>query len=553
MPVKSQFTIDIPSCNVLSYIFPPDETPSNQPLWIDADDTSKSLSPAQLLQWVKRIGLGLDRLGVQRGDVVLTFSPNHIFMSAVWCGVVGSGRVFSGCNPGYGVAELVYQIQNTEAKVILVEPTLLETLLQAAEKIGFPSSRILLFSDVSCPKRKGIADWQSILPSEDEAKFWNWPNLDGDAARTTLASLNYSSGTTGLPKGVMISHYNLIAKVAQSIFMRDLEQPYSPSDRPPERWLGFLPMYHAYGQVWYISVAAKVMARCFFMRSFSYGKFLEHMQNHRITHLQAAPPILVLLAKRPETSQYDLSSMKHVFCGAAPLSAELQNEVADRFRVKVIQTYGMTELTCSTTHVPGGRVDRTGSVGIIDPNTEIKLVDDGGAEVGPGERGEMLARGPHVCLGYWRNEKATKDLFDHEGFLRSGDVAIHDRNGNFWIVDRKKELIKVKGFQVAPAELEAVLLENEAVADAAVVGMQMDHDEFPRAYVALKDGFRGRVSEDSIAKWVAGRVAKHKQLLGGVKFVAEVPKLLSGKIQRKTIREWAARDAKSLQNARPKL
>lgn len=180
-----------------------------------------------------------------------------------------------------------------------------------------------------------------------------------------------------------------------------------------------------------------------------------------------------MLAKRPETRDHDLSSLVNILCGAAPLSAELQNEVSDGLGVKIVQTWGMTELTCSSMHVPGGRDDRSGSVGYADPNCEVKLVDDEGAEVAEGERGEVCVRGPNVCAGYWRNEVATKEAFDGEGFLRTGDVAVRHGEGRYWIVDRKKELIKVKGFQVAPAEMEAVLLENENVADAAVVGVQV--------------------------------------------------------------------------------
>lgn len=153
----------------------------------------------------------------------------------------------------------------------------------------------------------------------------------------------------------------------------------------------------------------------------------------------------------------------------------------------------------------------------MDPNSEIKLIDDTGVEIGPGERGEIHVRGPNVSLGYWRNEEATKNSFDHEGFLKTGDVAMRDDHGRHWIVDRKKELIKVKGFQVAPAELEAALLENEHVADAAVCGLQGEHEEFPRAYVVLKEPSKGQVSEKDIISWLAERVARHKRLDGGLK------------------------------------
>lgn len=273
----------------------------------------------------------------------------------------------------------------------------------------------------------------------------------------------------------MISHQNVIANTEQSIFMRNLEKPNSNSRSPPpeERWLGFLPLYHAYGQLWSIVAAARTLSPCFFMPSFNYSKFLENIQNHRVTHMQTAPPVLVMLAKRPETKDYDLSSLKNILCGAAPLSKELQNEVSERFALKVVQTWGMTEVTCSSLHVPGGRDDRSGSVGYIDPNCSMKLIDEEGKEVGPGQRGEIHVKGPNVCLGYWRNERATSETFDEEGFLKTGDVAVRDEEGWFWIVDRKKELIKVKGFQVAPAELEALLLEHEHVADAAVCALQL--------------------------------------------------------------------------------
>lgn len=350
----------------------------------------------------------------------------------------------------------------------------------------------------------------------------------------------------------MISHQNIIANVAQSLYMRSLEQP--PGPPPPERWLGFLPLYHAYGQLWSVTAAAINSTPCFFMRSFSYPAFLNNIQRHRITHIQTAPPVLVMLAKRPETSSYDLSSLVNILCGAAPLSKELQNEVSDRLKVKIVQTWGMTEVTCSCLHVPGGLDDRSGSVGYIDPGSEMKLLDDDGKEITrANERGEILVRGPNVCLGYWRNEKATNDSFDAEGYLRTGDVAVFDERGWFWIVDRKKELIKVKGYQVPPAELEAVLLEHEDIADSAVVGIwdKDGHEERPRAYVVKKEG--SKCSEDDIVKWMQTKVAKHKRLEGGVKFIDEVPKSPSGKIQRKVMKDWAARDREEMYKIKAKL
>ncbi|KAF2798864.1 4-coumarate-CoA ligase [Melanomma pulvis-pyrius CBS 109.77] len=550
MPSESPFQIDIPTTDLLTYLFPPSEAASDTKIWIDADDTSNSLSPRQALAWIKALGAGLQALGLQRQDVVMVYSPNHIFIPVAYLGIAGCGCIFSGCNPAYGVEETIYQIQNTECKAILVEPSLLPTLLKAASNLNFPRSRIFLFSDKPMNTIDDIRDWKSFLPPSSEAGSWNWESMNASQSRTTIAALNYSSGTTGLPKGVMISHQNVISNVEQSIYMRDLEQPYKRDSRPQERWLGFLPLYHAYGQLWSIVAAARTLSPCYFMRSFNYVKFLENIQNHHITHIQTAPPVLVMLAKRPETDKYDLSSLQNILCGAAPLSKELQNEVSAKYDLKIVQTWGMTELTCSALHVPGGRDDRSGSVGYIDPNASIKLIDDEGKEVGVGERGEIHVKGPNVCMGYWRNEKATKDTFDEDGFLKTGDVAIKDENGWYWIVDRKKELIKVKGFQVAPAELEALLLEHEHVADAAVCALQLDHEELPRAYVVLKSEHKSASTEWDIKRWMADRVAKHKHLSGGVVFINEVPKSPSGKIQRKELREWAKKDSAGWQKKR---
>ncbi|OAL32583.1 hypothetical protein AYO20_07893 [Fonsecaea nubica] len=556
MPQKSPFSITIPPTDLLTYLFPPDAKPSTQPLYISADEPSRhALSPAETLVWVKRLALGFQRiLGVggrtgessRTGFTIMMFTPNHVFVPVVYLAAIAAGGIFSGCSISFGVHEATTQLQNTGTEIFLVHPRHLAVALAAAKNAGLSKSRIFLFDQEPQPETEGIRDFRSILASVEDAQKWQWRRLNGDEARNTTAVLNYSSGTTGLPKGVRISHTNLIANVSQSIYMRDLEQPYTPTTRPQERWLGFLPLSHAYGQLWTILAALKTLSPVYIMAQFHYTEFLRHIQTHAITHLQTAPPVLVMLAKRPETERYDISSLRNILCGAAPLSQELQNEVTAKLQGgRVVQTWGMTEVTCSALHMPGGRDDRSGSVGYIDPNCEMKLLDDTGAEVPVGERGEIHVRGPNICQGYWRNEEATRALFDADGFLRTGDVAIRNAQGLYWIVDRKKELIKVKGLQVAPAELEAALLEHEAVADSAVVGVKLsdDGDEAPRAYVVLKDPFRGKVSAAALAQWLQGRVAKHKHLTGGVFFIDEVPKSPSGKIQRKLIREWAAKDS----------
>ncbi|KAH8655202.1 4-coumarate-CoA ligase [Xylariales sp. PMI_506] len=548
MPFSSPYpSLEIPETNILSYLFPEGEEPYDEPLWLDSRNDQHNLSPKQLLQWVKRLGFGLSKLGLKRGDVVMIYTPNHIFVPVAYLGIVGAGYVFSGANPAYTVPELVHQIKNTTAKAMLVHPNHVKTALAAASKAGIPRSRIFQFSDAPNKPLEGIPDWRIFIGNEGEGQNYKWPELSRTEAKSLIATINFSSGTTGLPKGVCVSHANLIANVEQTIFMRYAHKPYPFEARPQERWIGFLPLYHAYGQLYTMLMAVKLRVPIYIMTEFRYEEFLFNIGRYRITSLQIAPPILVMLSKRQETARYDLSSLKDCLCGAAPLSRELQNECQRRFNMQINQGWGMTEVTCGALHVPGGIMDNNGSVGRLDPNCEARLVDDDGREVGVGKPGELHVRGPNVMLGYWRNEEATKDSLDSDGWLKTGDIAVCNEEGYFWIVDRKKELIKVNALQVAPAELEGVLLENEHIADAAAVGITIKGEEFPRAYVVIHETSKGKVNPKDIQEWIKSRVAKHKFLTGGVVFIDEVPKLASGKIQRKTMREWAKKDAAEIE------
>ncbi|KAJ9604490.1 hypothetical protein H2200_011326 [Cladophialophora chaetospira] len=548
MPYSSPYaSLDIPKCNILSYLFPPGKTPSNKPLWIDAADTSHSLSAAQMLSWVKRFAVGLDRLGVKQQEAVMVFTPNHLYVPMAYLAAAGSKRFFTGANPIYTANEVSHQMKAIEAAVVLIHPSLLETGIAAAKQANIPTNRLFIFSDSECPTTNGIEDWRSMVVSESEAEAWKWDPLEGEAALSTVAAINFSSGTTGLPKGVCITHRNLIANSSQTIFNKYEGTEYSEQNPGPERWLAFLPLYHAYSQLWTINIACRLQVPVYVMPKFVYEDFLKYIQTFKITTLQLVPPVLVMLAKRPETAKYDLSSLNQILCGAAPLSSELQNEIMERFKVTVLQGWGMTETTCAGIMMPGMVKDLTGSIGYLLPNTEAKLIDDDGKEVtSEGDPGELWLRGPQMLLEYWRNKEATKDSKTDDEWFKTGDVAVL-KGGKWWIVDRKKELIKVNGLQVAPAELEAVLLEHEGVADAAAVGITLHGEELPRAYVVLQEQARGKTTEEDIKAFVAGKVARHKRLVGGVKFIDEVPKLASGKIVRKLMKEWAKRDAKEVE------
>lgn len=467
MYTSSWPTLDIPKCNLLSYLFPDGATASDKPIWRNAQDPEHCLSAVQTLSLIKRIAIGLDKLGVATQQVVLTFTPNHIYVPAVYLATAGSKRCFTGVSPAYTAREVAHQMKAVEPAVVLIHDTLLETGIAAATEANIPLDRLFVFSEspeVQHPMHS-IRDWRSILASVEESKTWSWDPLEGDIAARTVAVVNFSSGTTGLPKGVCITHHNLVANSVQAIFCRYQTTMDARTHQNSERWLAFLPLYHAYSQLFTINIALKLRISVYVLTKFSFEGLLDSVQRYRITTIQAVPPLLVMLAKRPETANYDLRSLEYILSGGAPLAKDLQNEVARRFNLVVAQGFGMSETTCCAFVTPGLVADTSGSIGNLLPNTgtsvepprlsrvrditdcklsaEACLLDEYDHEVTQeGQPGELCLRGPQMMLEYWKNEQATKETIDPSGWLRTGDVAV-TKGGRWWIVDRRKELIKV--------------------------------------------------------------------------------------------------------------
>ncbi|CAJ0841564.1 15873_t:CDS:10 [Entrophospora sp. SA101] len=373
-------------------------------------------------------------------------------------------------NSGYKAHELTHQLSDSRASVIIAHPLLLPTVLEAAKNVKIPTSRIFVFDEKE-DLENGIKPFTSLYKDDDDSAIIHYTTEE--KVKSTTAYLCYSSGTTGRQKGVETTHYNMIA---------NLEQVYHFEKFTPDLvFLGILPLFHIYALNITLHQVAYSGASAILLSKFDINSFCQTIQDYKINLGYIVPPILLQLVKNPVVDKYDLSSLKFIVSGAAPLSKELSKMFNDKFKkIPLKQGYGLTETTPVLTL---GKTDDVviGSSGIIIANVEIKFIDENGKELGVNEEGEICARGPNIMKGYLNNEKATKECMDKDGFFHTGDL------GNVFLVDRVKELIKYKGHQVAPAELESVLLSNPIISDAGVVGIYSEQDatELPVAYVEL--------------------------------------------------------------------
>lgn len=476
--------------------------------------TGRVVTARQVVVGARRAASWLARKGFRKGDIVAIVSPNVPEYAIAFHAAALLGGVVTTANPLYTAGELAHQLRDTGAKYVVTIPPLLDKTRAAAK--GGTVRETFVFGEA-----EGATPFATLLEGDGDV-----PRVTIDP-RSDLVALPYSSGTSGRPKGVMLTHYNLVA------ITRQVE-----SFVQSEAWrtAGILPFFHIYGLV--VLMNYPIYARgglCVTLPRFDLAEFLRIVQDYRLTHLYVVPPIVLALAKHPLVDQYDLSSVKLINSGAAPLDGRLQQACAERLHCLVTQGYGMTEtsLACHVTPDDPGRV-KQGASGLTLPNMASKVIDTvSGAELGVGERGEICVRGPNVMRGYLHDAEATARTLDAEGWLHTGDVGYADADGYFYVVDRVKELIKYKGMQVAPAELEAVLLSHPDVADAAVIpSPDEEAGEVPKAFLVL----RGAGSTDAILGYVAERVAPHKKIRR-VEVVDAIPKSPSGKILRRVLIE----------------
>jgi acyl-CoA synthetase (AMP-forming)/AMP-acid ligase II len=480
--------IEIPDVTLTEHVIGPAAARRDHPAMVDAA-TDGTTTYEEFAAAVDAAAAALQRQGIGKGDVVGLIGPNSAAWAVAYYGILRAGAVVTPMNPLLTADEIDRQVESSGAKLVIDDAP------------GF------------------VADAPAdAAPAEVE--------VDPD----DLAVLPFSSGTTGLMKGVMLTHRNLVANIEQAWN----SMPLADDDV----LVGVLPFFHIYGQTVVLNLGLAKGATIVTMPRFDLDQLLDIVERRGVTWLHVAPPVILALATAPQVEGRDFSRLKLIISGAAPLDAELAGRAEARIGAPIRQGYGLTELSPVSHKSRLARVEETppGSVGALIPNTEARLVDpETGEEVAEGEQGEIWVRGPQVMRGYLGNPEATAVTLTEDGWLRTGDIGRVDENGFFYVVDRLKELIKYKGYQVPPAELEAVLVSHPKVKDAGVIGMRtQDVEEAPMGCVVAD----GEVEAGELLDYVAERVAPYKKLRR-IEFVEEIPKSASGKILRRVLREGA--------------
>jgi acyl-CoA synthetase (AMP-forming)/AMP-acid ligase II len=513
--------VEIPDVPLSDFVLARAGGLGDKPALIDAP-SGRTITYAQLAESVRAGAAGLAERGFGKGDIFAHYAPNLPEYAVAFHAVATVGGVNTTANPMLTADELAAQLRDCGARLLVTVPDQLDKATAAAERAGV--EEVFIYGEAD-----GATPFASLLQAVGEP-----PKVAIDPAED-LVALPYSSGTTGLPKGVMLTHRNLGANICQTIAHQRL--------REDERVIAVLPFFHIYGLVVLMNLPLYRGATIVTLPRFELPEFLRVMQQYRITRAWVVPPIVLALAKQPLVDEFDLSSLEFMLSGAAPLSAELEVACGKRLGCRMEQGYGLTETSPTTHTVPDDLAGQMpGSIGPAVPNTECRIVDVlTGEDAQAGEPGELCIRGPQVMKGYLNNPEATARTIDPDGWLHTGDVARFEEQGSVRIVDRVKELIKYKGYQVAPAELEGLLLTHPAIADAAVIGLPDEEaGEVPKAFVVPS----GPLTPQEVSAFVAEHVAPYKKVRA-VELIDEIPKTPSGKVLRRVLIERERTAARS--------
>nr|POE59303.1 acyl-coa ligase azaf [Quercus suber] len=534
MPFLAKVHHRVPTKDINSWIFDDLRYDEDDPIYISALDPSKSISARQAKKLIRQLAAGFRALGVQQGHCVLIHSFNDIYYPLAFLGIIAAGGTYAGTNPGYTKHELAHTIKTAKAKWVLTQPGLLGPIVEAMESTGASKDRIMVFNPNGEATKPGFKQWKDLLFHGEE----DWVRFDDlETTKNSTAALLFSSGTTGLPKAAMLSHYNLIAQ--HTMVYEALPRPFRA------RRLMALPMFHAATAPGAFCTPLRAGEKAYILARFELEKWFWALEKYQITDLALVPPIAVMAINHPLNKKYSMQSVRVATCGAAPLDKRPQARMQELIGLDVpfTQVWGMSETSCIATRFPYPEKDITGSVGVPIPDLDTKLVDDDGKDISDFD---VYVKLTNQCFQYFENPEANKRDFDSDGYFHTGDIGYVDgKTGFYYIVDRKKELIKVRAFQVAPPELEGVLLSHPDIIDAAVIGVTdptQQGSELPRAYLVRGSRTENKPGEKDIHAYMRERLASYKMLAGGVVFVDEIPKNASGKILKRVLRDRAAKE-----------
>lgn len=503
--------ITIPEVTLAQFVLRRATDLGDAPALVDGP-SGRTLSFNQVAGGARLVASSLAKRGFGKGDVFGIWMPNIPEYAIPFLAVSMLGGINTTINSLYTPDEANYQLNDTGAKYLVTIPQFMDRAAVAVK--GTQVREILVLGEA-----EGATPFLSLMQSDGQL-----PDVKIDPLHD-LVVLPYSSGTSGKPKGVMLTHSNLIAQIQQA----NVTGVFQDGDIT----IGVLPFFHIYGMALTLLLSLANGSKTVTIPRFDLELFLQIMEKYEVTVASLVPPIVLALAKHPLVDKYNLTKLRTITSGAAPLGGELEVACAKRLNCNVLQGYGMTEVSAAS-HINPGDPDkiRHGSVGWVVSGMESKIADlNTGEGLPPNEKGEVCMRGPNRMIGYLNNPEATAQTIDAEGWLHSGDIGYVDEDGYFFIVDRVKELIKYNAYQVAPATLEAVLLTNPNISDCAVIAFQdPELGEIPKAFVVA----RSPITAEEVMAYVAARVASFEKVRA-VEFIDVIPKSASGKILRRVL------------------
>jgi acyl-CoA synthetase (AMP-forming)/AMP-acid ligase II len=510
--------VSIPDVTVTEYVLRRCAELGDKPALIDAA-TDRTYTYRQLPKLIDQLAAGFSAHGLKKGDVFAIFSPNIPEYALAFHALTTLGLATTMVPPLFTDAEITKQLSDSGAKFLLTIPQLMEKARAVAKAANIEKIFV-------------IGEAEGGIPFSTLFGPATAPSVSIDSVND-VAALPYSSGTTGFPKGVMLTHRNLVSMLRQM----EANEAFTETDT----MICVVPMYHLYGLHIVVNFGLSQGATIVTVPRYDLDQFLRALDHYKVTVAPLVPPLVLALSRAPQVESHDLSALRLIHCGAATLPDNIARACSDRLNCEIRYGYGMTEVSpLSHASVAKSGEHKPGSVGFCLPNTECKIVDyTTGIELNANQEGEICVRGPQVMKGYLNNREATVEMIDDNGWLRTGDIGYCDEQGRLFVVDRLKELIKCNGRQVAPAELEAVLMSHPAIADAAVVGSPDENaGEIPKAFVVSK----GDTSSEDIIQFVAARVAPYKRIRR-IEFVEEIPKTPAGKILRRVLKDREHRTA----------